>query len=321
MGKSRTSPLSKTSSGIGIGGGIIGGSGGGAGISAGGGAGGASASSSTLQTQGMPQPQQVNPNQPIPQSIPTPQDALVDASKTASVYGNNTASMFNGMTDDQMAQAVKNSRNVDMPNHIADVSDITQNFTYANGLNAKPTVLSNADFDNYIKQNNISSNEYLLREVDPIRFNSNGVQFTYSADDVTDMFKTSDINYIGGKHGGQAYGAGTYFAQGDFNYRTGYGSGADGVGHKTMVAVFDKSKARAISMGDIRSEWSKFSKTHAKTASAVDNLPSSRTHAIKALLMGYNVITSQSSGSLKGYGEYYNIIDRSALVVRAGNRK
>ena len=313
MGKSRTSPLSKTSSGIGIGGGIVGGSGGGAG--------GASAGASTLATQGMPQPQQVNANQPNPQSVPTPQDALVDASKVASVYGNNTVSMFNGMSDDQMAKAVKNSINVDMPNHIADVSDITQNFTYANGLNAKPTVLSDSDFDNYVKQNKIGANEYLLREVDPVRFSSNGVRFTYSADDVTDMFKTSDINYIGGKYGGQAYGAGTYFAQGDFNHITGYGSGADGVGHKTMVAVFDKSKAKAIYSGDIRSEWSKFSATHSKTASAVNNL-SGRTDSIKALLMGYNVITSQSNGSLKGsYDEYYNIIDRSALVVRAGNRK
>ena len=321
MGKSRTSPLSKTSSGIGIGGGIVGGSGGGAGISAGGGAGGASAGASTLATQGMPQPQQVNANQPNPQSIPTPQDALVDASKVASVYGNNTVSMFNGMSDDQMAQAVKNSRNVDMPNHVPDVSDATQKFTYANGLNAKPTVLSDADFDNYIKQNKIGSNEYLLREVDPVRFNSNGVSFALSADDITDMFKTSDINYIGGKRGGQAYGAGTYFAMGGFNHVTGYGSGADGVGHKTMVAVFDKSKAKAIYKGSISSEWARFSATHSKTASAVNNL-SGRTDSIKALLMGYNVITSQSNGSLKGSNdEYYNVIDRSALVVRASNRR
>ena len=176
MGKSRTSPLSKTSSGIGIGGGIVGGSGGGAGISAG----GASASASTQVNQ-----QAVQQNQQ--QSIPTPQDALVDASKVASIYGNNTADMFNGMTDDQLTKAVNSSRRVDMPNHIADVSDATQRFTYANGLNAKPTVLSDTDFDNFLKQNNISDSQILIREVNGISFNAGGVQFRYSANDITDM--------------------------------------------------------------------------------------------------------------------------------------
>ena len=312
MGKSRTSGIAKTSSGIGIGGGggLVGG--GGASTSAG----GASVQAQVQQNQQVQQ-QQNQPNQ----TIQTTAQDLVDASKVASIYGNNTSAMFATMTDDQMAQAVKNSVGVDMPYHINDRPDTTQNFTFANGLNAKPTVLDDAEFDNYIKQNKISSNEYLIREVDPISFTSNGVSYKYTADDVTDMFKTSDINYIAGKHGGQVWGAGSYFGMGDFNHVTGYGSGADGVGHKTMVAVFDKSKAKAIYGLDIRNQWAKFSVTHPKTAKAVSNLSGS-TSSIKALLMGYNVITSNSRGSLKGgYDEYYNIIDRSALVVRANNRK
>ena len=298
MGKSRTSPLSKTSSGIGIGGGIVGGSGGGAGISAGG---GASASASTQVNQ-----QAVQQNQQ--QSIPTPQDALVDASKVASIYGNNTADMFNGMTDDQLTKAVNSSRNVDMPNHIADVSDATQKFTYANGLNAKPTVLSDTDFDNFLKQNNISDSQILIREVDGISFNSGGIQYRYTANDITDMFKTSDINYIGGKHGGQAYGAGTYFGMEGRYGRTGYASGA------TMMAVLNPKTAKVISSNRIDSAWANFTANKPKLSGT------SPARSVKALLMGYNVITSASGNSSKSHGDYYNVIDRSAVVVRANNR-
>lgn len=294
MGKSRTSGISKTGSSIGIGGG------------------GAIVSGANAGVQA----------QSNPPSTSTDAQDLIDASKIASPYGNKTSAMFASMTDDQMAQAVKDSRKVDMPNHIADRPDATQKFVFANQLNAKPTVLSDSDFDDYVKMNKIGKNEYLLREVDPVSFKSNGIQYNYSADDVTDMFKTSDINYIGGKYGGQVYGAGSYFAMGDFNHRTNYGSGADGVGHKTIVAVFDKSKARVISYRDIGGEWAKFSKSNPRTASAVGGLSTKNSDSIKALLMGYNVITSDSTGSITGRkNTYYNVIDRSALVVRASNRR
>ena len=36
--------------------------------------------------------------------------------------------------------------------------------------------------------------------------------------------------------------------------------------------------------------------------------------------MGYNVITSAYNNSSNSRGDYYNIIDRSAVVVRANNR-
>ena len=310
MGKSRTSGISKTGSGIGIGGG--------GGMVGAGGMGGSVAAQA--QNQAVQNAQQ---NQ-----LTTQTDAqdLIDASKIASTYGNNTAAMFANMTDDEMLKAVNDSIGVDMPNHLNDVKgNATQQFVFANGLNAKPTVLSDSDFDNYLKQNNISEGEIMLREVNPVTFTSNNVRYSYTPQDVTDMFKMSDINYIGGKQGGHAMGFGTYFAQGGYNGRnhiTGYGSGSDGVGHKTMMGVLDKSKARAINYNSIDSKFRQFGTTHNKVYNKVNKMMGD-TRAIKALLMGYNVITQASGNNLLKGGTdcYYNVIDRSAMVMRANNRR
>ena len=301
MGKSRTSGISKTTSGIGIGGGggMI--SGGGASTSAG----GASVQAQVQQNQQQNQlTTQVNA-----------QD-LIDASKVASIYGNNTSAMFDNMTDSELANALKISQGkVDMPNHIGDISNATQNFTYANKLNAKPTVLSDSDFDNFLKQNGIPDSQILIREVNGATFNSGSIRYNLTANDITDMFKTSDINYIGGKRGGQAYGAGTYFGMEGRNGSTGYASGA------TMMAVLNPKTARVISYSDINSKWNNFVRNKPNLSKQASNLGSgSRDWSIKALMMGYNVITSDSNGSSHARGEYYNIIDRSAVVVRANNR-
>ena len=300
MGKSRTSGISKTTSGIGIGGGgLVGG--GGTSTSAG----GASVQAQVQQNQQVQQQQ----NQTVQMNA---QD-LIDASKIASTYGNNTSAMFDNMSDDELANALKASRNVQMPNHIADISDNTQNFTYANKLNAKPTVLSDSDFDNFLKQNGISDSQILIREVNGATFSSGGIRYNLTANDITDMFKTSDINYIGGKRGGQAYGAGTYFGMEGRNGSTGYASGA------TMMAVLNPKTARVISRGNIDRQWNSFISSRPKLASSASRLRSND-YSIKALLMGYNVVTSAYNNSSNSRGDYYNVIDRSAVVVRANNR-
>ena len=302
----------------------MGGRGSSSGISAGGFGGGVvagrsgSAGASSAQTQSQQAQSQA---QQAPNTMQSSVADLIDASKQPSAYGNNTVDTFKNMTDDQMAKAVSKARGVDMPNHLNDVKNTTQEFVYANGLNAKPTVLSKNDFNNYLKNNNISDSEVLIREVDPVRFSVNGVRYSYQASDVSDMYKMSDIQYIGGKHGGSVYGYGAYFGQVGSRGSTGYGSGADGVGHKSIMAVFDKSKAKAIYVSDIQRQWSNFGNKNPKTYSRVNNM-SGDTRSIKALLMGYNVITTNGRGSLKGgRGEYYNVIDRSCLVIRAEDRK
>ena len=296
-------------------------SGGGTGV--GGGTGGTSASlggggtsrGASGITLGVGQTQNPNPNQQqtAPATTTMSAQSLVDASKVASLYGNNTVTMFSGMTDDQMAKTLVNPNSVGMPNHLADRYDRTQSFVFANQLNAKPTVMDDAEFDKFKSDNGIPDSAVLIREVNPIQFQSGNVKYTYTADDVTDMFKTSDVNYIGGKVGGQAYGAGTYFEQAGKGGRTGYGS-------VPMMAVFNPKTARIIPRSDISSAWTRFSASHPKTASAFNRHYMSNDISVKALLMGYNVITSASNSRLSGNrGDYYNIIDRSALVVRARN--
>lgn len=296
----------------------------GVGLGTGGGGVGATSAQAQMQSQAQVQSQQAqNQAQQAPNTVQVSANDIIEASKTPSTYGNNTVDMFKNMSDDQMAKAVNDSMGVDMPNHLRDRKNITQDFVYSNGMNKKPTVLSDSDFDNYLKDHNISKGDVLIREVDPVQFSVNGVNYRYTHSDVSDMYKMSDIQYIGGKWGGSAYGHGAYFGQVGTTGSTHYGSGADGVGHKSIMAVFDRSKARAIYDGDIGRKWNTFSQTHQKTAQAIRSLGrSADTRSIQALLMGYNVITTNSRGSLLGRsGEYYNVIDRSCLVIRANDRK
>lgn len=210
------------------------------------------------------------------------------------------------MTDDQLAQLVLASKNVIMPNHLADADDPTQKFVYQAGLNELPTVLDTAAFNQFMADNKISQRDLMARSVDPISFQSMGVNFNYTAQNVADMMMYSRFNYIGGKHGGQRLGAGTYFDQ-NGGQNTGYGA-------HTVVAALNPAKAKVISGPQLTIEAAKFAKTHPKFVAAVGPYTTGsqkwtgNNMSIYALAMGYNVIG--------GSGDYYNVIDRSALVYR-----
>ena len=216
------------------------------------------------------------------------------------------ASQFSQMTDDQMEQVIKATYKVDMPNHLADVSDRTQRLAYVIGLNEKPTVLDDKAFDQYLTNNNIPKSAIISRSVDGSTYRVNNIQYQLTANDITQMYKDGSLNYIGGKYGGMAYGAGTYFEQ-NGGGRTGYGTGA------TMIGIIDRSKARIIPLSTLRSAISSWSQSHPKTAAAIGPV-TNRNYSVYALAMGYNVI---SSG--KGRGTYFNVIDRSATIMRKSN--
>ena len=211
------------------------------------------------------------------------------------------------LTDDELAQAVIDARNAQMPNMLADVSDITQRFIYTIGANEKPLVLDNQAFKQFMSDNNIPQSEVLARSVDDISYtNNDGTHIKMTADRVSRLLKYSRFNYIGGKHGGQAYGAGTYF---DMNggRNTGYGS-------TTINAVLNPATARVITDTQLYNQAAAFSRTHPKFAAAIGKLSGSfsggsNTMSIYAMAMGYNVIKND-------YGTYYNVIDRKAIVYR-----
>jgi hypothetical protein len=210
------------------------------------------------------------------------------------------------MTDDQLATLMANSKTVDMPNHLNDVVDATQKFAYQAGINEMPTVLDDAVFDQYLKSNNIPRSDILSRSVSGASYNSGGINFNLSPTDVTDMMKYSTLNYVGGKRGGQVYGAGTYFDR-NGGSNTGYASGA------TAIAVLNPQTARVIDKGSLQTAAASFIKSHPKFAKQVGRVSNS-TLSIYALAMGYNVITDSKTNP-----SYHNVIDRKALVYRKSN--
>ena len=246
-----------------------------------------------VQQQQPPQPQQPPIAQaPTPTNTPVQPDALSTLTK---------------MSDDQLTGLLRQAKAAQIPNHLNDAPDITQKFAFVAGVNEKPTVLDDASFDQYLKDNHIPRRDILARSVNPITFKAGSVTFTYTAKDVTDMLKYSSLNYIGGKHGGQVYGAGTYFDK-TGGRSTGYGNGTTSA---TAIAVLNPQTAHPISLNTLRSRIPAFQRSHPKFAQALGRADSDN-YSIYAMAMGYNVITSDVNG-------YHNIIDRKALVYRASD--
>lgn len=216
----------------------------------------------------------------------------------------NATTVLSQMTDQQLTQLYNQSRNVDMPNHLSDVSDATQRFVFTAGLNEKPQVLDDAQFAKYLKDNNIPQRDVLARSVSSANYTVNGTNIRLSPTQVTDLTKYGDLNYIGGKVGGQVYGAGTYFAR-TGGKPTGYGSNG-----ATMIGVLSKN-AKPISKYQLQSRTATWVQSHPQFAKAVGAF-STKTASIYALAQGFNVITD-------GANDYHNIIDRSAVVLKANN--
>lgn len=244
----------------------------------------------------MPQPQPPQQQQP-PQQTPINQTPVV----------NDAMSVLNSMSDDQLAQLMKQSKNVDMPNHLNDVVDVTQKFVYKAGFNEMPQVLDDAAFDQYLKDNNIPRSDILSRSVNGANYTVNGVSMRLTPQQVTDMMKYSQLNYVGGKHGGQVYGGGTYFDK-NGGHNTGYGGGA------TAIAVLNPATAKIIDKVTLKSQIPAFIQSHPKFAAQVGHGTSNDVLSIYALAMGYNVITDSRTNP-----SYHNVIDRKALVYRKSN--
>lgn len=267
--------------------------------------------SSNVVMQNTPQ-QPLQPQQPqnnnIQQQAPTAQNTPV----TPQALNN-----ISQMDDATLAALINSAKGIQMPNMLADAKDPTQEFVFAAGLNEKPTVLDSKEFDQFMKDNNISKSEILSRSTNKISYrNQDGTTINLTADQVNDLIKYSRLTYIGGKHGGQAYGAGTYF---DMN-----GGGSTGYGGTTMNAVLNPKTARPIRLDDLKRNVTSWAQSHPQTARAITNLtgvsPSqlsgwggNKAASVYALSMGYNVITEYLPSRKMGY---HNIIDRSALVIR-----
>lgn len=262
-------------------------------------------SSSGLTATAAPTQPTPGPKLKIPVPAPDPiADQVPDDNNTP--IAPNALDSLVGMTDDQLTQVYLDSQKVGLPNHLGDVDDKTQRFVFQIGLNDKPMVLDTAAFNQFMSDNNISQAQILSRSVNGGTLRtSSGSTRNLSAQDVVDMMTQSRLNYIGGKHGGQAYGAGTYFDQ-NGGGNTGYGSG------RTVNAVLNPKTARVVTDSNLRKLAVAFDRSHPKFAKATGGYSTSfrnNNMSIYALAMGYNVIKDDT-------GSYHNVIDRKALVYR-----
>lgn len=221
---------------------------------------------------------------------------------------------FSKLSDTAMASAINKAVGVGMPNQLSDRPDATQNLVFSSGMNEKPMVLDQKSFNKFMKDNKLTTSDLLSRDVNPVSYrNASNTQVKLTAQDVIDMMMYSRVNYIGGKVGGQALGAGTYFDHTN-GRNTGYGSGTS---YKTAVAVLNPKTAKIITHSQLRNDIPRWRSSHPKAAAAIDNLVkktggSRSSESIYALAMGYNVIARNPGAK----GGYVNVIDRSALVYR-----
>lgn len=220
----------------------------------------------------------------------------------------NALNALTAMSDTQMAQVVNASKRADMPNFLKDVNDPTQAFTFQIGLNEKPMVLDSQAFNQFISDNKIPQKEIISRSVNGASYrNADGTNIKLTPQEVNDVIKYSRLNYIGGKHGGTSYGSGAYFEM-NGGGNTGYGSGA------TMRGVLNPKTAKVIEKYQLLRDISSWSARHPQTAKAIGSV-NNKNLSIYALCMGYNVISSGSSSVHGRNGDYYNVIDRTALVL------
>lgn len=259
-------------------------------------------------------PQQATP-QAAPQQPQTPQPNIQQPTPAQASNWvppgvlNYTLSQLPGLNDADALKVLSAADGVDMPNHLKDAPDGTQELIYALGLNAPPQVMDKTAFDNFRKQNNIPQSQVMARGVSSGRYNTtSGNQRRLSDAQIAQMWISDPYNYIGGKHGGQALGAGAYF---DMN---GGGSTGYAPGGTLYEGVLNPKTARVISDSRLRTESAKWARTHPKADAKLQRLArktngwGSPEKSLYALMLGYNVIA--------GGGGYHNVIVRDAMVIK-----
>lgn len=264
--------------------------------------GGRGGASILTRSRQQPQPRIIRATQAQPQQAGPIQNQVPDDNNTPVTP--DPLSQLQGMDDSQLAQLYRQSQRAQMPNHLDDVNDKTQKFIFTIGMNDRPTVVDSAGFTQFMQQNNIPQSQVLARSINSGKLTTTaGDKTSLSAQDVADMIKFSRLNYIGGKLGGQMYGAGTYF---DMN-----GGSNTGYGGLTMRAVLNPATAHVITERQLRTQAAAFDRSHplfrAATGGYNENYHNNNM-SIYATVLGYNVIKDST-------GSYHNIIDRKALVI------
>ena len=214
--------------------------------------------------------------------------------QASSTSGSATYDNFMKMTDDEKAafitQAVGTKGSINQLPILLQKGgeNRAQKYAYALDLNAKPTLLSSQEFQQFMKDNNIPKSEMLTQS----RGNPNSLT----------SYMTSDYNYLGGRNGGDVHGDGQYFAKSG-GHNTGYGG-------YSMNAVLNPKTAKVVNESQLQKIYNNFSPALKKVAA---NRYGEINPYMVATIAGYNVIRVD-----KGYHAqlgYTVVLDRSATVV------
>ena len=261
-----------------------------------------------------PQQQTVTPQQatqPQPPAQPQNPTPIQASNWVPQGQFNYTPQQLANLNDNDAYKLLKAANNIDMPNHLKDAPDGTQDLVYALGMNTPPTILDSAQFNQFMKQNNIPQSQVMSRQVGGGTYNTTaGSRNRLSDAQIAQMWLSDPYNYIGGKHGGQAYGAGAYF---DMNggRSTGYGSGQTTL----YTGVLNPKTARVITDTALSRKASQWAQTHPKANAELRKLARKGNNwgngdlSLYAIMLGYNVIKAS-------HGGYHNVIDRSAMVIK-----
>jgi len=223
--------------------------------------------------------------------------APAPAAQPATTPSGFTLADVQAMNDDQLHDFLIDVYNVDTPDFLN--SHHTQKMVYGLGLNETPQVVSDAQLQQMIS----SGAKPIYRSVDDITLPGN---IRMTGTDMHDMLRSGDLTYLGNG----IYGDGLYFSDSL--------SGSKGYGSTTIRGVLSP-KAKTISMQQLKSEYDSFIKSHPQTRKAL-GFAAQRGARINsysqfALIRGYNVVTyTHYDGET-----YYNVIDRSALIVSDKN--
>ncbi len=204
------------------------------------------------------------------------------------------------MDDQQLHDFLIDVQNTDLPDFLN--THHFQKMTYALGLNDKPEIISQQEFDDMTVNAPFGSAQPILyRTVDDAQL-TGGV--TLTAKQIQDMLLYGDLTY----HGNGIHGDGLYFSD-DKRGSQAYGNGG---GRSRTVACVLNSKARPITETALRKQYDAFIKTHPQSRKALGFAKARSTHDSMsqfALSQGYNVIVSHQFGN----ENYYTVLDRGVL--------
>lgn len=234
------------------------------------------------------------------QNTPPTNTAADDATQRETTPSGYTLADVQAMDDKQTHDFLISVNDIDTPDFLN--KDLhTQKMVYGLGLNDKPKIISQQEFDDETVNVPFGDARVLYRTVDDA-ITTGGVKMT--AEQQLQMLAYGDLSWIGrGIHGD-----GLYFSNSESGSKS-YGSGR---GKSATIACVLNENARMITERNLKKEYDQYVKSHPETRKALGFARSKSTndsYSQFALLRGYNVIVSSQFG-----GEaYYTVLDRKAL--------